>query len=56
MQVRPGRNAARLRAFIPAALVAADAIRRGDAEWRPGMGWDPLAAKLAGTRPVTLAR
>jgi hypothetical protein len=53
---QPGRNSARHQAFIHAALVAADAIRRGDAVWRPGKGWDPLVAELAGTVPVTLAR
>jgi hypothetical protein len=47
---------ARHRALIPAALEAADAIRRSDAEWRPGKGWDLLVAELAGILPVTLAR
>jgi hypothetical protein len=52
---QPGRNSARHQAFIHAVLVAVDALGRGDAEWRPGNGWGPLVAELAGTVPVTLA-
>jgi hypothetical protein len=55
-RLEPFRNSARHQAFIHAALAAVDAIRRGDAQWRPGRGGDRLVAELGGTVPVTPAR